>query len=86
MGLQGEYGEPQVEWREEDDSPQGGGKGTATRSDDLLQEEKWQRDQSQHKPQVEVQGQVLEVERPWLSAVQFWTAAFGENVVPDNVP
>ena len=86
MGLQRENGEPEVEWREEDNSPQGGRKGATTRGDDLLQHEEWQCDQSQNKPQVEVEGQVLEVERPWLSAVQFGASAFGENVLLDNVP
>lgn len=51
-----------------------------------MHQEQWKCKQSQHKPDVEVECQVLKIECPRLSAVEIWSPSRREDVVLDNVP
>lgn len=88
MGLEGEDGEPHVERGQEDEGAQAGLEGLAgvAAGEELLEEEERQGEHGEDEPGIEVQEQILEVEGPWLGAVEVRAAGLGENVVIDNVP
>lgn len=78
--------EPEIERRQKDDGSHCGGKTASRWRNDLLKNKKWQGRESQDEPQVKVQNQILEVERPGFSAVKIWSAALREDIVVDDIP
>jgi hypothetical protein len=84
--LRAEDGQPHIERRKEDNSPQPSLESLARRRNNLLKDEQWQGRKGKNKPEVEVEGQVLEVKRPRLCSVELWTMVGREDIVLDNVP
>ena len=84
--LQRENGKPHVERSQEDHGAEAGLESLGRLGQELLQHQDGKGEECQDKPDVEVQGKVLEVEIPGLSAIKLGAAGLGEDVVLDNVP
>lgn len=86
MGLKSENAEPQVEWADEDDSPEEALLGDDFLADCVLKHNERKRTQCEKEPGIEIQGKVANIEVPWLNTIDvraFATSA--EDIVKNDV-